>query len=171
MKKQIEALADQELWEVSDLAEAAQRLIGPTENAALERLRRTIAGFRRVCDLEQLIDTVQAIQDERHDRRRQKAEAARAAEKQKNGHGNGSSIGGWSLQQEGVKCGKDACACAKGELHGPYWYGYRTIAGRVRKKYFGVDKPTAAKLAEVDAGLGKGAVDQAEQSPKKRSSR
>lgn len=45
---------------------------------------------------------------------------------------------GWTMQQEYVKCGKKGCT----KLHGPYWYGYRTVDGKTRKKYFGKSFPT-----------------------------
>lgn len=44
---------------------------------------------------------------------------------------------------EGVRCGKDKCKCAQGELHGPYWYSYSRVGGKVKSQYVG-RKPTAA---------------------------
>ena len=40
-----------------------------------------------------------------------------------------------SLQPELKRCGKSACRCARGELHGPYWYRRWREAGRQRKAY------------------------------------
>jgi hypothetical protein len=36
---------------------------------------------------------------------------------------------------EWKKCGKPSCRCARGELHGPYYYRYWREAGRLRKVY------------------------------------
>jgi hypothetical protein len=36
-----------------------------------------------------------------------------------------------------VKCGKAGCKCAGGKLHGPYWYEYRRLDGKLKKKYHG----------------------------------
>ena len=38
--------------------------------------------------------------------------------------------------QQWVKCGKPNCRCARGELHGPYWYRcWRDALGSCRKEY------------------------------------
>ena len=38
--------------------------------------------------------------------------------------------------QQWVKCGKPRCHCARGELHGPYWYRiWRDAFGSCRKEY------------------------------------
>ena len=42
---------------------------------------------------------------------------------------------------ESVCCGKENCRCARGELHGPYWYSYMRIEGRVKSKYVGKKLP------------------------------
>jgi hypothetical protein len=34
-----------------------------------------------------------------------------------------------------VKCGKPGCKCARGELHGPYYYRFWREGGRLRKAY------------------------------------
>ena len=34
-----------------------------------------------------------------------------------------------------VRCGKPACKCARGELHGPYWYRFWREGGTLRKQY------------------------------------
>lgn len=44
---------------------------------------------------------------------------------------------GVSYQLEKVKCGKKVCKCARGELHGPYWYAYWRDGKRVKSKYLG----------------------------------
>jgi hypothetical protein len=40
-----------------------------------------------------------------------------------------------------VKCGKPACRCATGSLHGPYWYQYWRDGDTVRCKYIGKKLP------------------------------
>src|SRR5215213_6071122 len=42
---------------------------------------------------------------------------------------------------EGVRCGKENCKCARGKLHGPYWYSYTRIEGKVKSKYIGKKLP------------------------------
>lgn len=42
---------------------------------------------------------------------------------------------------EGVRCGKEKCRCASGELHGPYWYAYWSEGGRTRSQYVGKKLP------------------------------
>jgi hypothetical protein len=36
---------------------------------------------------------------------------------------------------EWKKCGKPNCRCARGKLHGPYYYRYWREGGRLRKEY------------------------------------
>jgi hypothetical protein len=42
---------------------------------------------------------------------------------------------------EGVRCGKDKCKCAQGRLHGPYWYSYSRVEGKVKSRYVGKKLP------------------------------
>jgi len=51
---------------------------------------------------------------------------------------------------EGVRCGKDKCKCARGKLHGPYWYSYTRIKDKVKSQYVGRKLPR-----EVEKELGK----------------
>jgi hypothetical protein len=39
---------------------------------------------------------------------------------------------------EYVRCGRQSC---KSCPHGPYWYGYQRVAGRLRKRYYGRTDP------------------------------
>ncbi len=48
---------------------------------------------------------------------------------------------GGCYQLEKIRCGKPNCKCAKGELHGPYWYRYEKKQGRLRSKYIGKQIP------------------------------
>lgn len=38
---------------------------------------------------------------------------------------------GWTYYQQGRKCGNPDCKCARGELHGPYWYKRNISSGTV----------------------------------------
>src|SRR5262245_3847534 len=42
---------------------------------------------------------------------------------------------------ESVRCGKESCRCAAGELHGPYWYAYWSEDGRTKSQYIGKKLP------------------------------
>lgn len=46
---------------------------------------------------------------------------------------------------KGVRCGKETCRCAVGELHGPYWYAFWSEGGKTRSQYVGKELPDAAK--------------------------
>lgn len=51
---------------------------------------------------------------------------------------------GWSYQLRYVRCGKYSCRkCQAGYGHGPYWYAYRRIGGRVTSRYVGKLPPEA----------------------------
>jgi hypothetical protein len=41
-----------------------------------------------------------------------------------------------------VRCGKPNCKCARGELHGPYYYHFERLGGKLVKRYL--------KAAEVE---------------------
>lgn len=47
---------------------------------------------------------------------------------------------------EKIKCGKKSCRCARGELHGPYWYAYYRENGRMRCEYIGKNLPVLVSL-------------------------
>lgn len=78
-----------------------------------------------------------------------------------------SADGVWTLRQEKVLCGKANCA----KLHGPYWYGYRTMGGRTRKQYFGKKKPGATKLVEAADAMLKKEIARAEAAAAKKTKR
>jgi hypothetical protein len=40
-----------------------------------------------------------------------------------------------SVHGQFVRCGKPACRCARGELHGPYFYHFERVGGRLVKRY------------------------------------
>lgn len=60
----------------------------------------------------------------------------------------------WTFQQEYVRCGKKSCKCCP---HGPYWYSYQHVGGKMRKRYHGKhhpyakqERPQAATAAPTD---------------------
>jgi hypothetical protein len=44
---------------------------------------------------------------------------------------------------ESIRCGKEKCKCARGKLHGPYWYSYTRIKDKVTSQYIGKSLPRA----------------------------
>ena len=38
---------------------------------------------------------------------------------------------------ESIRCGKENCKCARGKLHGPYWYSYTRVKDKVTSQYIG----------------------------------
>jgi len=42
---------------------------------------------------------------------------------------------------ESIRCGKEKCKCARGKLHGPYWYRYIRVKDRVISQYIGKRLP------------------------------
>jgi hypothetical protein len=42
---------------------------------------------------------------------------------------------------ESVRCGKEKCKCARGKLHGPYWYSYSRVKDKVTSRYIGKKLP------------------------------
>ncbi|HEV7375261.1 MAG TPA: DUF6788 family protein [Pyrinomonadaceae bacterium] len=46
-----------------------------------------------------------------------------------------------TYRSQGVRCGKERCKCASGDLHGPYWYAYWFEQGKTRSQYIGKKLP------------------------------
>jgi hypothetical protein len=46
-----------------------------------------------------------------------------------------------SYRLQGVRCGKEKCKCARGKLHGPYWYSYSRLKDKIRSQYIGKELP------------------------------
>ena len=44
---------------------------------------------------------------------------------------------------EGIRCGKEKCKCARGKVHGPYWYSYTRVKDKVTSQYVGKSLPRA----------------------------
>jgi hypothetical protein len=49
---------------------------------------------------------------------------------------------------EWVRCGKEKCKCARGEMHGPYWYSYVRIKGKLKSQYIGKRLPAGAEQTQ-----------------------
>ena len=52
-----------------------------------------------------------------------------------------------SLQAEWRRCGKPRCRCARGPLHGPYWYLRWREGGRQRRQYVPWEQVNAMRAA------------------------
>jgi hypothetical protein len=50
-------------------------------------------------------------------------------------------FGNKTYRLERVRCGKERCKCARGKLHGPYWYSYTRIKDKVKSQYIGKSLP------------------------------
>jgi hypothetical protein len=42
---------------------------------------------------------------------------------------------------ESIRCGKENCKCARGKLHGLYWYSYSRVKDEVTSQYIGKRLP------------------------------
>lgn len=45
-----------------------------------------------------------------------------------------------SVHAQWVRCGKPNCRCRDGELHGPYYYHFYRVDGRLHKRYVAHDR-------------------------------
>jgi hypothetical protein len=64
-------------------------------------------------------------------------------------------VAGWCYVLQLVNCGKGSCKVCGGwrYAHGPYWYGYRRVDGRMRSIYVGrVLRPVATDDGFDDEG-------------------
>ncbi len=52
-----------------------------------------------------------------------------------------------SAHQQFKKCGKQNCKCIRGQLHGPYYYRFARIDGKLRKRYLKADEVEAVQSA------------------------
>jgi hypothetical protein len=48
---------------------------------------------------------------------------------------------GRTYRLESIRCGKEKCKCARGKLHGPYWYSYTRVKDKVTSQYIGKTLP------------------------------
>ena len=42
---------------------------------------------------------------------------------------------GGTVHRQFVRCGKASCKCARGELHGAYYYHFVRVNGKLKKRY------------------------------------
>jgi hypothetical protein len=54
---------------------------------------------------------------------------------------------GGTVHKQFVRCGKSSCKCARGELHGAYYYYFVRVNGRLRKRYLKTDEVEAIQAA------------------------
>jgi hypothetical protein len=52
-----------------------------------------------------------------------------------------------SVHAQYVRCGKPTCKCARGELHGPYFYHFVRVGGRLTKCYLKAHEVEQMRLA------------------------
>jgi hypothetical protein len=53
----------------------------------------------------------------------------------------GQTLGEKTCRQESIRCSKGNCKYARGKLHGPYWYTYAKVKGRLTSQYIGKSLP------------------------------
>lgn len=56
-------------------------------------------------------------------------------------------MGSAAVCPQWVRCGKPGCRCARGDLHGPYYYLFWRAGGRLRKRYLKAAEVAPATLA------------------------
>lgn len=61
-------------------------------------------------------------------------------------------VGGETYRLEGVRCGKEKCKRARGQLHGPYWYSYTRVEDKVKSQYIGKKLPPEVERALTKHG-------------------
>lgn len=141
LRKLLPKLDRDDAWELEGLIGATIDLHTPSM-PELDPFRKALLNMapRDVSELRKALDEQKKIADKEEER----AKSERPPSLNEDG--------AWTLRQEKVLCGKANCQ----KLHGPYWYGYRTLGQKTKKHYFGKKKPTPAKLAAAaDAMLQK----------------
>ncbi len=52
-----------------------------------------------------------------------------------------------TYRHEYIRCGKSPCKRCDGGLgHGPYWYAYSRVGGKLTKRYIGKQKPMGSDM-------------------------
>jgi hypothetical protein len=62
-------------------------------------------------------------------------------------------LGNKTYRLESVRCGKDNCKCARGKLHGPYWYSYTRVKDKVTSQYVGKSLPRGVEKKLRGSGV------------------
>lgn len=52
-----------------------------------------------------------------------------------------------SVHAQYVRCGKPTCKCARGELHGAYFYHFVRVGGRLTKRYLKAHEVEQMRIA------------------------
>lgn len=52
-----------------------------------------------------------------------------------------------TMHAQYVKCGKQNCKCANGELHGAYYYHFVRVGGKLRKRYIKASEVKQIRIA------------------------
>jgi hypothetical protein len=52
-----------------------------------------------------------------------------------------STLDNQTYRLESIRCGKPSCKCARGKLHGPYWYRYTSVEDKIISRYIGKNLP------------------------------
>lgn len=52
-----------------------------------------------------------------------------------------------SVHAQMVRCGKASCKCARGELHGAYYYLFVRVNGKLTKRYLKADEVQPVRAA------------------------
>lgn len=139
LRKLLPGLSLDDAWELDGLIQAKTELHTPGM-PELDPFRAALLNM----EPKQVSELRRALEEQR--RKIEKENARKKAEPEP---ADLSADGVWTLRHEKVLCGKANCA----KLHGPYWYGYRTLGGRTKKQYFGKKKPGAAKLEAAAAAM------------------
>jgi len=95
----------------------------------LRKMLRDILGRQNLADLLEVRKMVDALIRDSEPHEVPEKEGREVVETRKQG--------GATYRLEKVRCGKKGCKCEKGELHGPYWYGYRRQKGKLKSHYIG----------------------------------
>jgi hypothetical protein len=105
---------------------------------ALREIKQLARSLKRE-QISKLVDWLhELIRRSDEDERRRKADAQhKIIEKRE--------IDNKTYRLQGVRCGKEGCKCAAGELHGPYWYAYWSVQGKTKSQYVGKKLPHRKK--------------------------
>jgi hypothetical protein len=82
----------------------------------------------------ELLDLAQVIDARLQELSTQRGGAAKAIIEERK-------LGETTYRLEYVKCGKSRCQCVVEPCHGPYWYAYARVDGRLKKRYVGKRLP------------------------------
>lgn len=142
LAKLLPRLDRNDVWQLDEMLSAASELHTPGM-PELEPFRTALLNLPpdKVRELRTVVDEHQRKARKEEERERVRGTSERPPAMNPDG--------AWTLRQEKVLCGKGNCQ----KLHGPYWYGYRTVGQKVKKRYFGKKRPTPAALEKAGAEI------------------